>query len=396
MKLSNCWTADFETTTDENDCRVWAYSLSNIEEPSKFIYGTSIYEFFQFFENTKENCKVYFHNLKFDGIYLLNFLFLENYEWVQKKEDIKDRTFTTLITDMGQFYSITVYFKKMNKRYKKVEFLDSLKIFPNFSVERVAESFNLPIRKLKIDYKKYRPVGYQLDQDEINYIRNDVEIMSRALNIMFTQGQNRMTIASDAMSDFKKRIVGFRRKFPVLPREIDKDIRASYRGGFTYANEKYREKPVKNVVVLDVNSLYPSCLVNYPMPFSTPQFFEGEYQYDPVFPLYIQCLSCRFELKPDKIPSIQIKKNLRFPDHEYVTSSIGEIVKLYLTNPDLELFREQYNVYSPKYHGGWKFMSATGLFDNYINYWTEQKIKAGKEGNLGMRTLSKLMLNSLY
>ena len=396
MKLSNCWTADFETTTDEDDCRVWAYSMSNIEEPSKFIYGTSISEFFEFFAKSKQNCKVWFHNLKFDGIYLLNHLFLEGFEWVEKREDIRDNTFTTLITDLGQFYSITVYFKKLSKRYKKVEFLDSLKIFPNFSVERVAEGFKLPIRKLKIDYKKYRPVGYQLTQEEIDYIRNDVEIMSRALNIMFNQGLNKMTIASDAMHDFKNRTVGFRKKFPILPREVDKDIRASYRGGFTYASEKYREKIVKNVVTLDVNSLYPSCLVNYPQPFSKPQYFEGEYQYDPLYPLYIQCMTCRFEIKPDKIPSIQIKKNLRFPDHEYVTSSNGEFVKLYLTNPDLELFREQYNIYSPEYHGGWKFMAATGLFDNYNNYWTEQKIKAGKEGNAPQRQISKLLLNSIY
>lgn len=396
MKLSNCWTADFETTTDENDCRVWAYSMSNIEEPSKFIWGTSIDDFFNFFIESKENCKVWFHNLRFDAIFLLNHLFLEGFEWVEKREDIRDNTFTTLITDLGQFYSLVVYFKKMNKRYKKVEFFDSLKIFPNFSVERVAESFDLSIRKLTIDYDKYRPVGYQLTEDEIAYIRNDVEIMSRALHIMFTQGLQKMTIASDAMTDFKKRLVGFRKKFPILPSEVDKDIRASYRGGFTYCNEKYREKEVKNVQVLDVNSLYPSCLFNNLQPFGLPQYFEGEYQFDPLYPLYIQCITCRFELKPDKIPCIQIKRNLNFSPNEYATSSNGVPVKLYLTNPDLELFREQYNIYSPKYHGGWKFMGAKGMFDDYINYWTDEKIKAGKEGNKGKRQIAKLMLNSLY
>ena len=36
------------------------------------------------------------------------------------------------------------------------------------------------------------------------------------------------------------------------------------------------------------------------------------------------------------------------------------------------------------------------FFDNYINYWTEQKIKAGKEGNAPLRQIAKLMLNSLY
>ena len=36
------------------------------------------------------------------------------------------------------------------------------------------------------------------------------------------------------------------------------------------------------------------------------------------------------------------------------------------------------------------------MFDKYINYWMEQKIKAGKEGNQPMRQIAKLMLNSLY
>ena len=36
------------------------------------------------------------------------------------------------------------------------------------------------------------------------------------------------------------------------------------------------------------------------------------------------------------------------------------------------------------------------MFDKYINYWMDQKIKAGKEGNQPMRQIAKLMLNSLY
>lgn len=396
MKLSRCWTADFETTTDEDDCRVWAYSMSNIEDPEKFIYGTSIEEFFENISEGSENYKIWFHNLKFDGVFILNYLFLNGYEWVGKKEDIKNNTFTTLITDMGQFYSITVYFKKYNRKYRKVEFFDSLKIFPNFSVERVAEGFNLPIRKLKIDYRKFRPVGYQLDDDEIAYIRNDVEIMSRALKFMFEQGMNKMTIASDALSDYKKRIKGYRRKFPALPLEIDKDIRYSYKGGFTYVNDKYKEKPLGKGIVLDVNSLYPSCMVNYPLPYGMPVLFSGKYEYDTIYPLYVQSITCRFELKPNKIPTIQLKNSLSFTANEWLSSSNGESVTLYLTKPDFELFEKHYNIYDPTYNGGWKFMGATGMFDDYINYWTAQKIKAGKEGNAPLRQLSKLCLNSLY
>ena len=397
MNLDLCYAGDFETTTDENDCRVWAYSLCNIGDSNEFIYGNSIDDFFELCQDYLHNYKIWFHNLKFDGVFILNWLSSNGFTWIEDKKDRADKTFTTLITDMGQFYNITVYFNVSKKHTNKVEFFDSLKIFPNFSVERVAQGFNLPIHKLKIDYKKHRPVGWELTEDEIAYIRNDVEIMARALKEMFGRGLTRMTIASDAMKNFRDNFVGFRKKFPLLAPEVDADIRKSYRGGFTYVNECWKEKEVGKGIVLDVNSLYPSCQHSpYSLPYDQPIFFEGQYQYDPIYPLYIQSFTCNFKLKDGKIPSVQIKNNLSFIPNEYVKSSNGNFITLYLTKPDFELFQEQYHIYKIKYNGGWKFKQAVGLFDEYIDYWTEQKIQAGKEGNQPLRQIAKLMLNSLY
>ena len=55
-----CFTADFETTTDENDCRVWAYAISEIGNPDNFIYGNNLDDFMEFCANPKENYKIYF------------------------------------------------------------------------------------------------------------------------------------------------------------------------------------------------------------------------------------------------------------------------------------------------------------------------------------------------
>ena len=392
MKLSACYTADFETTTDENDCRVWAYSICSIEDVSNFWYGNNIDDFFEWCRK-HDNPSIWFHNLKFDGSYLLNWLFNNGFEWVEK-EDVRDKTFTTLITDMGQFYQINVYFKANKKHVTKVTFFDSLKIL-NFSVETVAEGFDLPIRKLSIDYNKPRPVGYTITPEEVDYIRNDVEIMARALQFMFLEGQTKMTIASDAMKDLKDTIIGFRKKFPVLPKEVDKEIRKSYRGGFTYVNETWKGKKVGKGIILDVNSLYPYCMT-LELPFGEPVFFEGEYQYDQTHPLYVQSFSCVFELKPGKIPSIQLKNNLSFMPNEYVKSSKGKVITLYLTSVDMKLFKDQYNYWGVVWNGGFKFMKSKGLFDDYVNKWTAEKIKAGKEHNAPKRQLAKLMLNSSY
>ena len=42
-----CFTADFETTTDLEDCRVWAYSINGIDDLTYFDYGNNIDDFFK-------------------------------------------------------------------------------------------------------------------------------------------------------------------------------------------------------------------------------------------------------------------------------------------------------------------------------------------------------------
>ena len=395
MKISRCWSADFETTTDPNDCRVWAYSLCNIENPDEFVYGNSIEDFFEWCIESKENYTLYFFNLKFDASFMISWLLSMGFEYIIDKKDRKDLTFTTLITDMGQFYALEIYFEVKGHKTNKVRILDALKIFPNTSVDQLAKDFGLPISKLKIDYDAYRPVGYQLTQPEIDYIRNDVEIVARCLKAMFDRGLTKMTIASDAMQNFKDHFDNFYKYFPILSDEVDGDIRKAYRGGFTYASDKYTEKEIGSGMVLDVNSLYPSCMKK-PMPYGEPRFFEGEYKFDELYPLYIITFTCKFEIKPDKIPSIQLRNNMSFIPNEYLKSSNNEHVTLTLTSIDFQLFKDQYNFWEIEYHGGWKFKRAEGLFDNYVDYWMGEKIKAAKEGNKTQKAIAKRLLNSLY
>jgi hypothetical protein len=200
-------------------------------------------------------------------------------------------------------------------------------------------------------------------------------------------------VGSDALGGFKDIITHdrFYDWFPVLPLEVDNDIRLSYKGGFTYLNPKYRNKRLQGCV-FDVNSLYPSVMYSESLPFGHPLFFQGQYEDDPFFPLYIQRLSCAFQIKPGHIPTIQLKRNMRFTPTEYLTSSKREIVELTLTSVDLELFLEHYDVELLEYKCGWMFRSCTGVFCKYIDHWND--IKMNSEG--GKRYLAKLQLNSLY
>lgn len=133
------------------------------------------------------------------------------------------------------------------------------------------------------------------------------------------------------------------------------------------------------------------------LPFGEPVFFEGNYKEDKIYNLYIQMITCSFEIKKNKIPTIQIKNNRSyFLANEYLESSNNEIVCLVLTNVDLKLFLEQYNVYDLEYVCGWKFKSKQGIFKEYIDKWITRKNEATISGNKGQRTRAKLMLNSLY
>ena len=332
------------------------------------------------------------------GAFLINYLYQEGYELVKDKKEVRNHTFQCIISDLGAFYEIIVYNEVQKKKVKKITFIDSLKII-NMSVKDIAKTFNLPISKLEIDYNEFREVGHILTPEETEYVQNDVKIVAMALNELFKEKLTKMTAASNAMGYYKQ-ITGrqkFEHYFPVLTYEEDSLIRPAYKGGFTYLNPIYKDLMLRDVYVIDVNSLYPSRMYYEELPFGKPVYFRGEYQKDNLYPLYIQTLRCSFKIKKNKIPTIQIKeKNFFFQTNEYIEDSKGEEFILTLTNIDLEMFLDHYDVENLIYIDGFKFRSIQGIFNKYIDYWTEKKIQAGKEGNKGKRTIAKMQLNSLY
>ena len=389
------FTADFETATWlEDETFVWAWALCEIGNVENIKIGNDLETFMKEIQN-EENPYIYFHNLKFDGEFILYYLLKNGYQHVDKKHK-RTKSFSTLISDMGLFYQIEVYFHVKKNYIKKVTFIDSLKII-NQSVESIAKTFKLPESKLEIDYNKPREKGYILTEEEQEYIKHDVIIVAKGLEYLFNMGLTRMTAGSNALGEYKDIMTlnKFQKLFHHINYECDKDLRQAYKGGFTYLNPIYAEKDVGAGEVLDVNSLYPFCMYDKLLPFGEPFFYEGKYIEDKIYPLYIQRITCSFTIKKDKIPTIQIKHR-QFVDNEYLTSSNGDIVALTLTNIDLELFLEQYDVEDLKYQCGWKFKAMHGLFKTYIDKWIEIKNESTITGNKGMRQVAKIMLNSLY
>lgn len=395
------YTGDFETKTIE-PTSVWVWGLCNIKNIDDFIYDYDIPSFIDFFKYHSDNVNtVYFHNLKFDGGFIIDYLLKNGYEWKETNKVCCENDFTTLIDGTGKFFMIDIYFERRRKETRHVKILDSLKLL-NFGVDKISKSFDMPMKKGCIDYDRHN-IECSVTQEEIEYLKNDVQIVAVALRELFTQIPNKMTIASSAMCDYKNYIKNTTRMkwenlFPVLDNETDNYIRQSYKGGFTSVNETRKNEEINTGIVLDVNSLYPWVLHDCLLPYGAPVYFDGKYNIKckDKYPLYVQCFRCEFKIKENYIPILQIKHNaFRFNQTEYLKESKGEVT-LTLTNVDLKLFFTHYEVKITEWLDGYMFKGSKLLFAKWIDKYYKLKEQATIEHNEGKRTIAKLMQNSLY
>ena len=425
--------ADFETTTifeenlerDINNKKLvtWLNCFVDIRkcyDMQEYRISTSTEEFFnqvhkQIEQQDNKDCIIYFHNLKFDGSYILNYF------------NEKEIEFDTFINDMGQWYSITYDYKDY-----KIVIRDSLKIL-NFSIKQIGkdmlktvEKGITPLTEEKISLDECYKKGY------VDYVIRDVEILAKALNKMiFEQGFEKFTASSQALATYKDMISFpyFLKLFP--PLKNDEVIRMGYRGGWTFANPVYQNKEIKgNINVYDKNSMYPAIMLNYKLPTGKPRKIEYEYtreKHDIIFKEFESCcyvynLNVAFDIKDEHLPSIQIKignkeyfkndeyfkekilanKDILFmldkTQRDYLTTSQGHYFNITLTNFDLDLMKRQYDfdILENSKVIKYEFSAKKGLFDKYINLYKDRKIEGKKIGNAVMTQDAKLKLNSLY
>lgn len=380
------YSADFETITDPEDCRVWVWGVSVIGVDNSFQWGKSIDEFIEFISGEESNI-AYFHNLKFDGHFILDWLLRNGYRHSMDRTPSAGQ-FLTLISSMGMFYSITV---KWNNG-SKTEFRDSYKKLP-FKVANIAKAWKLEEGKGEIDYHKPRPVGYDPDEDELDYLRRDVEIVASALASQFDEGMKALTVGSDSLAEYKRLTFPktFTKQFPVLDIAADSDIRKAYRGGFTYADERYLQKPTRSGIALDVNSLYPYIMKDRVLPFGRPLRRTGKPVLTEDYPLSVFTVTFTAKLKKDHLPCIQVKHTSQYVPTDY-QKVITDPLTLTVTNVDWDLYNDHYDIDVLSYDDGYAFQGRRGMFDIFIGKW--MAVKENSEG--GRRELAKLQLNSLY
>ena len=437
---------DFETTVYKGqvNTEVWASAVVELFSDKVTILH-SIAETFDYLVSLNCNVVIYYHNLKFDGAFWLSYLlvdkkFTQAYDKIGDKEtDVKwkqqfkmfNNTFKYSISDRGMWYSIVV---KVKNHF--IEIRDSLKLLP-FSVKRIGESFGTKHKKLDMEYTGFRYAGCEITKEEQEYIANDVLVVKEALEIMFKQGHNKLTIGSCCLEEYKKICrssleiqLDYAEMFPNLyDFKIDKQehkydnagdwLRKSYRGGWCYLVKGKENKIKTNGTTGDVNSLYPSMMSSKSgnkYPIGLPKFWTGNFIPEEALKenmYYFVRIKTRFYIKDNYLPFIQVKGDLKYKgtesletsdvyNHEnddyfpYYIDKNGNIqqakVELTLTMTDYQLIKEHYELVDFEIIDGCYFYSMVGIFDEYINKYA--KIK--KESKGALRELAKLFLNNLY
>lgn len=432
---------DFETTVYKGQVatEVWASACVELFTDDVKIFH-SIDEQFNYLKSLNSNIIIYYHNLKFDGMFWLSYFLVDlgykhaadipenvsdGFKWDSFK-DMPDKTISYSISETGQWYRIIV---KSGKYI--IQIRDSLKLLP-FSVKRIGESFNTKHKKLDMEYTGFRYAGCEITPEEQEYIKNDVLVIKEALEIMYNEGHEKLTIGSCCLTEYK-RLLGnsaYTEYFPNLyDIPLDKDlygsenagqyIRRSYHGGWCYLVKGKESKIHTDGFTADVNSLYPSMMSaesGNPYPVGIPTFWKGNYipeEAKKQNKYFFVRFECAFKIKENKLPFVQNKSSLLYMPTEcletsdiydkekdkyyhYVKDLDGVIrkctIKMTMTMTDFILFLEHYDTEDLVIYDGCYFNSVIGIFDLYISKY--KKIKQESKG--ARRELSKLFLNNLY
>lgn len=360
--------------------KVWLYSICD-EDANIVNDGTTIEQFMDFIRVHLYGKAIYFHNLKFDGSFITDYLLKNGYCYYDDLSKV-DRGFSTLIGDTGAVYSLTIKWTKK----KMVHIYDSLKLLP-FKVSKIAEDFNLPILKEVIDYD-----DYTVDDRRLEYVHHDVQIVAMALKIIKAEGMTKNTTASCAYNQYEslKNQDYLSQCFPSLPIDFLQEWRQAYRGGRSQVNPLYQGKEVRNVHRYDVNSMYPYVMHDMPLPYGMPielHSMEDRLKYR----FSLLHIRIGFALKPFTLPSLLKKQALYTATDTYYINSEG-IVELWISSVDYDLLERNYDTYGLEFIDGYGFMTSTILMKDYVDKWYEKK----KVDKGAQRIVDKLMLNSLY
>lgn len=379
------YVADFETSDIENGdgVRVYAAAIATVANPYDVQVFTDIKQFLEYVDTLDNNSKIYFHNLAFDGAFIVDYLFRK-----------------------GERPEVSIFSKRWySVKYKHIEFRDSMKLLPSTSVEVLPKQFNLPLKKLgdDYDYKRIRKIGEKLTDQEIQYIKNDVTIVGLTMQKLIEAGFNitYLTIGSFVYAMINRSMdKTTKRNYEDITPEDDEVLRKAYYGGYTAVNVAYKDKVVDNITAIDYNSMYPSMMLYRPMPIGRPETLKAKTDITPYlnenYFVIVEFEAEDVNLKPGRFPTLTRKGFVA----QYKTHF--DIFTALLPWSDFEWAKKNYTFGELNIKKYIVFNATTGDFNDVIHglkTLKEQSSEVDEDGKYikaGVRTFAKLCLNSMY
>lgn len=359
------YVADFETTTQPNPetglVEVWAAAIVPVEnrdlEVNDVTVTNNIIDFFGHLSNierTESNFRsispdalVYFHNLEFDGRFILDWALRHGWEVVDKIESRELCQISVLASEMTMYHIQMVLGNGV-----VVEFRDSLNLVSG-TVASLGKSWGTRHRKTMIDYDAHTAAYQEITEQEREYISNDVLVVAEVLQILRkSKLTTKRTIAGGAFVSMIDELVKYCDENHIYPdpeseektekmayfrallpnqenclrgywREFESAhdfAQAAYRGGWCYVVPGKAGKLLHDGCTVDVNSLYPSVMLSgvnpsgeervYPV--GEPEYYGGSTSLQEVSRhsagryRFVR-IRGHFTVKPNHLPCIQIK-----------------------------------------------------------------------------------------
>lgn len=396
--------ADFETTAfeqykKEGRTRVYLWAFSKVVKnplDDNLIMGVDIKSFLDTLSNQVDEEKsitCYFHNLSFDGNFILYYLMENGYSYVEKVKE--DKQFKTIITDMNKMYMLECMYNN-----RRIKFVCSL-VLMSASIEKLGKITSR--KKLNEthnydEFKNYNSIE-DVTAEEKAYIKNDVLIMKEALQSFFKKGIDKMTISASAYSSWLSDNFTFAKYNFAKPLNdaINELVHLSYKGGFCAINPIAVGKVYTSATSYDNNSLYPWALNHNPTPYGEPllwssieESFKPKYNKYTARLYYIHVNSAR--IKKGYHPFISQCRGFSLIKGAYLYSAKLTNVDLAIWDIELQRFEKYYDLnYITYCVAGWK--ETTGVFTDFFEKWENEKMHA--PDNSVDRQSAKLMLNCL-
>lgn len=342
---------------------------------------------------------IYFHNLDYDAQNLLQHIVEQDFE----------KPFSEVsVLHNGSLYSLSFMYDNCH-----FELRDSMKIY-NQSLAKLGANVGWP---KKTEDATYRWIDLETEQDvvqhELYYFKHDIAVLAAIMrkHVEKFPGKLRLTAAGYAEADLKATVKQDDEKFNTqhyralfeakYSDEQERYLRHAYYGGFVYANYKLVNQTVKRGLVGDVNSLYPSVMLNrnYPNWDSLQKLTETGFKqldlhdYNTFAVVTIKIKKLR--LNADGVPCFPKKSAFGKSREIFSEQDIADDTVI-LTNFDMYWIMQNYKLEYEYVTGVIARKAINRPFTSFILKHKAEKERAVQAGNKVDKMIAKIHLNSTY